>query len=64
MIDDRNATKPRNVSFKQYKNIKRQMLCDFCVYEKLTKEEEKRFKSLATEIEVDQFCISMINKYL
>ena len=56
------ATQPRNTSFKEYKKIKRQMIRDFCIT--LTDEENKRFNSLTTEIEVDNFCISMINKYL
>lgn len=62
MSSDKGATQPRNVSFKEYKKIKRQMLRDFCI--PLTDEEKSRFNSLTTEIAVDNFCISMIQKYL
>ena len=62
MLDDRTATKPRNISFKEYKRIKYKMLRDFCIHP--TDEEMNRFNSLTTEIEVDNFCISMIRKYL
>lgn len=58
MLDDRNATKPRNVSFKEYKKMKRKILDDFCI--KLTDEQIAHFNSLKTEIAVDNFCISMI----
>ena len=62
MLDDRTTTKPRNVSFKEYKKMKRKMLSEFCIH--LNEEELWRFNSLKTEIEVDNFCISMINKYV
>ena len=60
MFDDRTSTKPRNMSFKEYKKMKLQMLTEFCVH--LTPSEIVRFNSLETEIQVDNFCISAINK--
>ena len=62
MCNDKGATKPRNVSFKMYKQIKRQMIRDFCIH--LSDEEEKRFNSIQKEIELDNFCVAMIQKYL
>jgi hypothetical protein len=60
MIDDRAAAGfTRKMSFKQYKRMKRQMLRDFQVT--LTSEEEARWSTLTTEIQVDQFCLMIIN---
>ena len=58
MLDDRTATKPRNISFKAYKKMKLKILDDFCI--KLTEDQIAHFNSLKTEIAVDNFCISMI----
>ena len=62
MIDDRTATSPvRKMSFKTYKKMKLKMLRrDFCI--PLTDEELARYNTLTTEIQVDQFCLGMINK--
>lgn len=59
-MNDRTTTQPRNMSFKNYKKMKLGMLDDFCV--QLTSEEKTHFNSLKTEIAVDNFCISAINK--
>lgn len=62
MLDDRNATKPRNMSFKTYKKMKYTMLTDFQIC--ISEEEKQHFDSLTTEVAVDNFCIDMIKKYL
>ena len=61
MLDDRTSTKPRNMSLKAYRKMKLKMLKnDFCI--KLTDEELDHAESLKTEIQIDQFCIGVINK--
>lgn len=62
MIDDRNATKPRNMSFKSYRKLKMQMLDDFGIV--LSDKEIYHLFTLTKEIELDNFCINMIKKYL
>lgn len=59
-------TKPngfqRQMSFKSYKKMKHRMLTkDFCL--PLTQDELAQFQSFKTEMQVDQFCITMLNKY-
>lgn len=62
MIDDRNAAVPdRKMSFKQYKKHKLKMLRrDFCI--RLTEEELAHADTLTTEMQVDQFCLGILNK--
>lgn len=61
MIDDRTATHPtRKMSFKQYKKAKLKILQrDFCIA--LTQEELNHFAELTTEVQVDQFCLGILN---
>lgn len=61
MIDDRSAAGfQRQMSFKQYKKYKLRMLQrDFCI--KLTEEELAYYKTLDTEIKIDQFCVTILN---
>lgn len=59
MLDNKTTTRIRNMTFKTYKRMKLKMLKDFCIT--LTPEQLDRFKTLKTEIEVDNFCITMIN---
>ena len=63
MIDDRNAAGfQRQMSFRMYKKMKLTMLQkDFCL--PLTEAEVLHFKSLTTEAKIDQFCVTMLNKY-
>lgn len=63
MADDRQAAGfQRQMSFKQYKKYKLRMLTnDFCL--PLTQAELVEGKSLTTEAQVDQFCITMLNRY-
>jgi hypothetical protein len=56
MLDD----KPRNMSLKSYKKMKLTVLKDF--YIELTPEQLARFNSLQTEIAIDQFVISAIQR--
>ena len=62
MIDDR--TSPgfqRQMPFKTYKKMKLKMLQrDFCV--KLTAEELAHADTLTTEIQIDQFCLGILEK--
>lgn len=60
MLDDRTSTKPRNMSFKAYKEMKLKMLKDFCI--KLTDKQLEHFNELKTEIAIDNFCISAIRE--
>lgn len=62
MLDDRTATKPRNMTLKAYKKMKIRTLKDFCIM--LTPEQIKYVNSLPTEIAVDQYCISAIDQKL
>lgn len=61
MIDDKNAAGfQRKMSFKTYKKMKLRMLRrDFCI--QLTDEELARYDALTTEIQVDQFCVTVLN---
>lgn len=60
MFDNVHATVPRTMSFKQYKKMKLHMLqYDFCI--KLTAEELARADTLKTEMQIDQFCLGIIN---
>lgn len=61
MIDDRTAAGfTRQMSFKTYKKYKLNMLQrDFCIM--LTQEELAHYKTLDTEVKVDQFCVTILN---
>ena len=61
MLDDRTAARAeRKMSFSSYKKMKLKMLKrDFFIV--LTDEERKHAESLQNEIQVDQFCISVLN---
>lgn len=61
MIDSKQAAQfQRTVSFKTYKKMKLKMLRrDFCIL--LTDDELARFNALTTEIQVDQFCLGILN---
>ena len=63
MFYDRTAAHPqRQMSFKQYKKMKLKMLRrDFCIM--LTDEELERAESLQNEIQVDQFCLGILNSH-
>lgn len=62
MIDSSTATRPRNMSLKAYRKMKLKMLKgDFRIT--ITAEERKHAEELTTEAQIDQFCISMMNKY-
>lgn len=62
MIDDRTAAVPeRKMSFKTYKKTKLKMLRrDFCIM--LNEEELAHYDTLTTEVQVDQFCLGILNK--
>ena len=61
MVDDKTAAHPqRQMSFSSYKKMKLKMLRrDFCVM--LTDEELEHAESLQNEIQVDQFCLGVLN---
>ena len=61
MIDSQQATQfQRTMSFKTYKKMKLKMLRrDFCIL--LTDDELAHFDTLTTEIQVDQFCLGILN---
>ena len=62
MVDDRTATVPRKMSLKQYRKMKLRMLQrDFCL--PLTDEDRDHAQTLTTETAIDQFCVTMLNKY-
>jgi len=63
MIDDRTSAVPqKTMSFNAYRNMKLRMLTrDFCI--KLTEEELAHAKTLKTKVQVDQFCITALDKY-
>ena len=63
MIDDKHAARPeRQMSFKSYKKMKLKMLKrDFCIM--LSDEELERAESLQNEIQVDQFCLGILNSH-
>ena len=52
----------RQMSIKTYRKMKKRMLKDFGVY--ISNEETTHMDSLTTEIAIDNFCISMIRKYM
>lgn len=52
----------KQLSIKAYRKMKLRMLKEFCI--KLNDEEMERFNSFTREIDVDNFCISMFNKYI
>lgn len=62
MIDDRTAAGfSRKMSFKTYKKLKLKALKrDFCI--QLTEEELAHVDTLTTEIQIDQFCLSAIER--
>ena len=60
MLDDRTATRPRQMSLKEYRKMKLKMLKDFCIH--LTPEEIARAHTLKTEIAIDNFCLGHIQK--
>lgn len=63
MIDDRTNPCPgRPMSLKAYRKMKLKALkSDFRIT--LNEEELQHAETLTTEIQIDQFCISMLNKY-
>ena len=52
----------RQMSLKAYRKMKLRMLKDFAI--KISEEEMNHAQSLTKEIEIDNFCISMIRKYM
>jgi hypothetical protein len=52
----------KQLSIKQYRKMKLRMLKEFCI--KLNDEEMERINSFKREIDIDNFCISMIKKYI
>lgn len=58
----RNDNTQKNMSLKSYRKMKLRMLKDFCIH--LSDEEKAHAFSLTKEIEIDNFCISMIRKYM
>lgn len=52
----------KKMSIKMYRKLKLRMLKDFAI--KLSEEEMKYAQSLDTEIKIDNFCISMMRKYI
>lgn len=52
----------KQMPIKSYRRMKLRMLKDFCI--KLSEEEMNYAKSLTREIDIDNFCISMIRKYM
>ena len=52
----------KKMSLKAYRKMKLKMLKEFCI--KLSDEEMERIYSFKREIEIDQFCVSMFNKYI
>lgn len=62
MFIDKSATQHRNVSLNTYKRIKLQMLeRDFCVHPE--PEEIQHLNALKSEVAVDQFVTSLLDKY-
>ena len=63
MTYDIDPMKQRKMSLKAYRKMKLRMLTDdFCI--RLTEEEIAHANELKNEIQIDQFCISMImNNY-
>lgn len=55
------AVPKKTVSLKAYRKQKIKILeRDFCI--RLTEEEIERINKLTTEIQIDQFCLGIINK--
>ena len=52
----------RQMSLKSYRKMKLKMLRDFCI--KLSSEEKSHAESLTNETQIDNFCISMMRKYI
>ena len=52
----------KQMSIKTYRKMKKRMLKDFGVY--ISEEENAHMDSLTKEIAIDNFCISMIRKYM
>jgi hypothetical protein len=48
----------KKMSLKQYRKMKRQVLKEFCI--KLTDEQKAHMDGLKNEIQIDQFCLSLI----
>jgi hypothetical protein len=61
MLDDRTSTKPRNMSIKAYRKMKLKMLDEFSI--RLTDEQKAYVNSLQTEIQIDNFCITVIRNH-
>ena len=61
MLDDRTSTKPRNMSIKAYRKMKLKMLDEFSI--RLTAEQKAYVNSLQTEIQIDNFCITVIRNH-
>ena len=63
MADEKHASGlQRQMTFKQYKKEKIRMLkSDFCL--PMTQEELAYMHNLTTETEIDQFYVTMLNKY-
>ena len=63
MINDKESVfNERKMSLKEYRKMKIKMLKrDFCI--NLTDEELSHAETLTTEVQIDQFCISILNKY-
>ena len=51
-----------NMPIKRYRKMKLKMLKEFCIT--LSDEEMEYMQTLTTEIKIDNFCISMIRKYI
>jgi hypothetical protein len=48
----------KKMSIKQYRKMKRKILKEFCI--KLTDEQKAHMDELKSEIQIDQFCLSLI----
>lgn len=62
MINDKESVfNERKMSLKEYRKMKLKMLKrDFCI--KLTDEEIAHANTLTTEVQLDQFCLGILNK--
>ena len=47
-----------------YIKWQKKLLKQFCVWEKMTAEEKAEFMSCTTEVQVDRFKRTMLNRYL
>ena len=52
----------KQMPIKSYRKMKLKMLKEFCI--KLSDEEMERMKLFKREIDIDNFCVSMIRKYI